>query len=102
MLFAHQDSGDCDRSIISDISEIGLRHVRVRLVGGDAELLVGVDIIQKLRMAVYFGKRNFQIWKGEWRAMGRNGGIRWVFTLPPAARGYTKSGEYFPKMGISI
>ena len=53
----------------------------------------------KLCIAVDFGKRNFHIGMGERKVMTRNGGNRYVFHIATDARGYTKSGEYFAKMG---
>ena len=47
---------------------------------------------------VDFEKRNLQFGHGEWKLMTRNGGNRWVFSLAPTARGYTKLGEYFAKI----
>ena len=44
---------------------------------------------------VDFGKRNFHNGQGEWQAMTRNGGNRWVFSRSPSARVCTKSAEYF-------
>ena len=49
------------------------RSVIARLIGGDAELLVGLGIITKLRRKVGFGKRFSHIAHGEWEVMTRNG-----------------------------
>ena len=64
----------------------------MRLIGGGAELLLGMCIIEKLRVLVDFGMRSFHVWKGERGAMARNGGIRRVYPLAPTARFYTKLG----------
>ena len=55
--------------------------------------------MRKLRISVYFGKRYFHVAQGAWCVMTRNVGNRWVFPLPPTARGYTKLGEYSSEMG---
>ena len=90
-------SGD---AIISPIRDGGqFRPVRVRLIGGDAGLLLRMDIIGKLCIAVDFRKRNAHIGNGVWKAMARNGEDRWVFHLSPNASGYTKLGTYFRENG---
>ena len=42
------------------------RTFRVRLVCGDVELLLGMDIISKIRIVVDFGARSFRLWWGGW------------------------------------
>ena len=74
------------------------RPVRVRLFGGDAELLLGMGIIRKLRIAVDFGDRCFGSGHGGWHVTAYNGRNRWVFPLSPTARGYTKLEEYSARM----
>ena len=59
-----------------------------------------MDIIEKLRSAVDFGKRNSHIGQGEWEVMTRNGVGLCVFPLSPTARDYTKSAGYFCENGI--
>ena len=73
--FRSRESGASHHSIIVSIWVAGgFRLVRVRLVGGDSELLLAMNIIEKLRIKVDFAHRNSHIGQGEWRAMARNGG----------------------------
>ena len=74
------------------------RPVRVRLIGGDAELIFGVGIIEKMRIKGDFGKRNFHVGHREEQVVTRSGGNRWVFALPPTASGRKKLAEYLAKM----
>ena len=78
------------------------RPVRVRLIGGDTELLLEMEIITELRITVGFGNRNFHVGRGEWRATTRIAGILWVFPLPPTARGYTKLENYCAEIKNAI
>ena len=73
----------------------------MRLIGGNAEFLLGIDIIGGLCIAVDFGERNFHILNVEWELVTRSGGL-WAFPLAPTARGYTPAAGYFAKIGISI
>ena len=88
-----------DRSIILPIL-VGYRFrpVRVRLIGGEAGLLVWVDIIEKLRIAVDFGPRNFHIGEAEWKVATRNGGNRCVLPLTPNCATLCKIGRIFLRM----
>ena len=58
----------------------------VRSVGGYAELLLGVGIITKLRIAVDFGQSNFRDGQGEGQEMTRNVGSNGVPSFPNGAR----------------
>ena len=70
-----QESGGSEHAIILPIWVGGrFRPVRVRLIGGEAELLSGMDIIGKLRIAADFGKRNFCI-------LGVVSGKRWLASV---------------------
>ena len=65
-------SGD---AIISPIRDGGqFRPVRVRLIGGDAGLLLRMDIIGKLCIADGSGNRSPHIGQCELQSMTRNGG----------------------------
>ena len=76
--------------------------VRIRLIGGDAELLLAVGIIGRLSLSGGRGKRNFHSGQGEWPEMARNSENRWVSPLFPVARGCGKLEAYFAKMRIAI
>ena len=72
-------SGDSDRAVILHIL-IGDQFlpVRVRLISGGAVLLLEMEIIGKLNITVGYGKREFHIGHGEWKAMTRKKKNRWV------------------------
>ena len=76
-------------------------HVRVRLISGGDDLLLGIRIIGQLIITVGFGKREFHIGHGEWQVVTRNEKID-GYPLVPTARGYAKLGEYFAKLKIAI
>ena len=102
-----QDSRYSPRSTIAPIWVGGrggrgqLQPVKVRLIGGGAELPPGMDVIGELRLTVCFGKRT-PIGQGERNALARNTKNRRVLPLVLTARGYSELEEYSSKMGISI
>ena len=74
------------------------KPVKIRLINGETELLLGMDIIRKLRLAVDLGSDRFQVGQGEWEAMTFNDKHRWVFPLVPNACAFAKLDQYFRKM----
>ena len=74
------------------------KTIDVRLIQCEAEILLGLDIIENSGLMVDFGKSEFQLGRREWQAMVRNGKNRWVFSLSPTAWAKAKSGAYFQKM----
>ena len=99
MRIGNHQGRDSDSSTVMPIWVGGyFRLVRIRLINGDAELLLGIDIIRKLRLAVDFGRGRFQVGQGEWEGATFNDKYRWVFPLVPTACAYAKSDDYFRKM----
>ena len=43
----------------------GFRPVKIMLINGKTELLLGMDIIRKLRLTVDFGGERFQVGQGD-------------------------------------
>ena len=69
----NQASRGSERAIILPICGVSqFRPVRVRLIGGGAELPIWADIVEKLCAAVDFRERNAHIGQGDWNAMTRN------------------------------
>ena len=62
--------------------------VRVRLIRGESELLLGVDIVKKMDSAVNFGSDQFKVGKSEWGMMTFNEKHRRVFPLVPTSCDY--------------
>ena len=73
---------------------------KVRLISGDAALFLGLEVIEIFRLSVDLDTRRLQFGQGEWKAMVRNFENRWISPVP-TARGYSKLGGYFAKMGNS-
>ena len=71
------------------------RPVRVRLIDGITELLLGLEIIRKLDIAVVFGGNHFRVGQGELKMMTYNEKNHWVFPLAPTACAYAKLNDYF-------
>ena len=75
------------------------KPVKLRLITADTELLLGLEVIGALDSEVNFKRRNLQVGPVEWKETVRNNKNRWVLPPAPTARGRTKLGEYFAKMG---
>ena len=72
----------------------GFAHSEVRVIGGGAELLIGMEVVNKLSLTAYFGKRYVHVGQGEWLVTVRNGkNDGGGFPLPPTARGYATLGD---------
>ena len=73
------------------------KPARVRLTHGEAELLLGMDIVKKLAWAVNFRGHQFKVGPSEWGMMTVHEKHRWVSPLAPTAFAYTKLNGYFGK-----
>ena len=89
------ESGESDHAIILP-TRVGsqFRPVRERLVGGDAELLLRMNITGELFISDDAGKSNSHVRQCEWAAMTRDGVNLWVFPRAPYARGYKIWGAF--------
>ena len=66
-MFGNRQGRDSDSSTAMPIWAGGdFRPAKIRLINGKTELLLGMDIIRKLRLAVNFGSEQFQVGQGEW------------------------------------
>ena len=79
-----------------------LRPVRLRFVGGDAELLPRMDIIEKLCISVDFSKRIAHVGLGERQAVTRNGGIDGYRRLPQLRAVIQIGRVFYKKLKIPI
>ena len=67
-----------------------LKPAKVSSITGDVELLLGLDSVGGVDSEVDFGRRNFQVVQGAWRAIARNNKNRRVSLLVATSRGRTK------------
>ena len=74
------------------------RSLRVRLILGKTELLLGMHIVKKLGVRVCFGSDRFNVGQGEWEMMTFSEKRHWVLPLVPTAYDYAQLGEYFGKL----
>ena len=74
------------------------KPVSARLIEGETELLLGLDIIRELDITVEFGSDHFRIGQVELEMMTYNGKHHWVFPLLPTDCAYAALGEYFGKL----
>ena len=70
-----------------------------RLISGDSELLLGMEVVWELRLTVDFDERFPQVGQGEWHVMVRNRKARGVFPLSPTARECEKLELSLANMG---
>ena len=70
------------------------RPVRVRLIRGKTELLLGMRIVKKLGAQVGFGSDRFKAGQGEWGMMTSDEKHHSVFPLVPTDCDCAKLGEY--------
>ena len=77
------------------------RPVRVRSIGGGADLLLGAGLLRNcaLRLISEIATSALCVSNGKWRVMTVGGAGRFRF---PQLRGYTKSEESFRKLEIAI
>lgn len=98
--FGGQESRNSTHAAVITIWEVAeVAQAEVRLITGDAELLLGLWPIGKLELEVDFERSNFQVGQGAWNSTVRNIQNRWVFPLAPMAIGRSELGGYFAKMG---
>ena len=74
------------------------KPARVRLIEGEKELLLCLDIIRKLDITVEFGRNQFTVGMGELEMMTYNEKHHFVFPLVPTDCSYDKLGKYFEKL----
>ena len=74
------------------------KPVRARLIEGETELLLCLDIIRKLAITVEFGSDHFRVGQGELEMMTYNGKHHWLFPLAPTSCAYAKLDGYFWKI----
>ena len=73
--YGDQDSRDSMRAAVMPIWVGGeFIPAKVRLIRGDAEILLGMEVDGELRVTVDFNSRYFQDGQGEWQEAVRNGG----------------------------
>ena len=73
----NQESRDSTNSkIIPIFAGYKFRTLRAMLIGGNSELISGIVVINKLRLAIDFGKRNFYVGQGEWEETARSSWAR--------------------------
>ena len=97
-IFGNHQGRNSESSTIMPIWVDGdFKPVKIRLIDGKTELLLGMDVIRKLQLTVDFGSERFQVGQGEWEAMTFNDKHHWVFPLVPNARAYKKLEQYFRK-----
>ena len=70
----------------------------VRLLEGETERLLCLDIIRKLGIAIEFGRNEFRVRMGELEMVTYNGEHRRVCPLVPTACSYNKLDKYFGKL----
>ena len=64
--FGNRQGRDSDSSTAMPIWVDGdFRPAKIRLINGETELLLGVGIVRKLRLAVDFGCERFQVGQGD-------------------------------------
>ena len=74
------------------------KPARAGLIGGETDLLHGLDIVRKLDTRVRFGSNQFRIGRGELGMMTFNEKHHWVSDLVATACAYAKLDEYFGKL----
>ena len=98
-VFGNHQGRDSDSSTVMPIWVDGdFRPVKIRLINGKTELLLGMGIIKKLRSTVDFSCERFQVGQREWKWRTFNEKHRWVFPPVPTACAYAKLDGYFRKM----
>ena len=70
----------------------------MRLIEGETELPLGLDIVRKRDIRVRFGSIQLMVGRGELEMMTFNEKHRLVFHLVPTACDYAKLGGYFGKL----
>ena len=71
-------------------------------MGGETELLLGMGITGTLNFIAGFGKSEFHIGQGWWKAATRNKKNPWVSPPSPTARMCENVEAYYPKSKIAI
>ena len=72
--------------------------MRVRLIRGKTELILGMHIVKKLAVHVCVGSDRCKVGKCEWEMMTFDEKHLCVFSLVPTSCAYAISGEYFGKL----
>ena len=89
-VFGNREYREADRATLLPTWVGGrFRPVRLRLIAGEAELLLGMRIIRNLCITRDLRNRYFHIGKGEWQVVTYSRWNRWVFPRSPTARGDT-------------